>query len=266
MGKISLCAGAGGFWVTDSARKPIAPRVEGGLVFFFSFVLFHASNVVVCCCVYGGREGVKKVSVKEREHKRTSGGFQGEDGRKMRGKKWSWMQPRCRISQGSVVERVCMCMYTLCVCVRLFVCILWQENLSPPSLLWWMQGELVRGERAGGKASHPLCSFILLHLFNNLLFSRHSQDLNDPYAAESTGSHPIAKVYFTEEKVCSPYEVCVCILSQRIPPQCPLARYLCLVNPLRAPSHGIFILLSVVSLLSLRTHTHTLTNAHTHAQ
>lgn len=54
--------------------------------------------------------------------------------------------------------------------------------------------------------------------------------------------------------------MCVCMSAQRIA-QCPLARYLCLVNPLRAPSHGIFILLSVVSLLSL--HTHTLTNAHT---
>lgn len=85
-----------------------------------------------------------------------------------------------------------------------------------------------------------------------------------PKLLRAQAHRPIAKVCFTEEKVCSPFMrfVCVCMSAQRIA-RCPLARYLCLVNPLRAPSHGIFILLSVVSLLSLHTHAHTLTNAHT---
>lgn len=58
--------------------------------------------------------------------------------------------------------------------------------------------------------------------------------------------------------------VCVCVYVRR-PRESPsalFARYLCLVTPLRAPSHGIFILLSVVSHCSLYTHIHS-QNAHT---
>lgn len=62
-------------------------------------------------------------------------------------------------------------------------------------------------------------------------------------------------------------EVCarVYVALEKSPSALFFARYLCLVNPLRAPSHRVVILLSVVSLLSLHTHTNTqtLTNAHT---
>lgn len=54
-----------------------------------------------------------------------------------------------------VSARVHVCIHCVSVCV----CKLRQENLSTVSSL------TVRGEKAGGKASHPLCSFILLHLF-----------------------------------------------------------------------------------------------------
>lgn len=47
-------------------KNPMAPLAEGVLV-VFNFVLLHASIVVVCHCVAGDREGVSKVSMKERD-------------------------------------------------------------------------------------------------------------------------------------------------------------------------------------------------------
>lgn len=65
-------------------------------------------------------------------------------------------------------------------------------------------------------------------------------------------------------------EVCarVYVALEKSPSALFFARYLCLVNPLRAPSHRVFILLSVVSLLSLHTHTHTNTHkcTYTHSK
>lgn len=70
---------------------------------------------------------------------------------------------------------------------------------------------------------------------------------------------------YQRKRVCSPLRfVCVCVWLPRESPSALLLANLCLVNPSRG-SLTRDVLLSVVSLLSLHTHSHihTLTNAHT---
>lgn len=116
---------------------------------------------------------------------------------------------------------------------------------------------ITKGEE-GGEASHPLCPF-RHQLLTNLLSSRHSQDLNDPQAAESIGTHPAP-----EEKSLLTFMrfVCVCLPTES-PSALSLAN-LCLVNPPRGPSLGKFCFLW--SHCSLYTHTHTHKCTYTHSK
>lgn len=140
----------------------------------------------------------------------------------------------------------------VCTCECVFLYIMTGEDLVSVLIIW------------GGGTSHPL--FIrTASLLTNLLSSRHSQDLNNPYAADSTGTRPKPKVCFTEgeKKVCSPFwGLCVCVCPPRELPSALLLANLCLVNPSRAPSHRDSHS-AFCGLTALFTHPHTNTNEHT---
>lgn len=222
-------------------KKPMAALVKG-----FVLILVHASIVVACHCVDGDREGVRKVSIKEREWVEA-----------VQEKMMTKDEARCSslswITRGSVGECTCTCVYTLCECVCLYI-------MTGEPLCCLCSATQRRGRRPS--FSHTVFIHTTSSLLTKLLSSRHSQDLNDPLSCWEHRHTAHSKCVLQRKKSAHPlWGLCVCMSPQRIA-QCPLARYLCLVNPLRAPSHGIFILLSVVSLLSLHTYTHKCTYTH----
>lgn len=152
---------------------------------------------------------------------------------------------------------VYMCVYIVWVCVCLYI--------TTGESLHRLCSDGQRRERRQG-FSPTVFIHTTSSLLTNLLSSRHSQDLNDPYAAESTGTRPIAKVCCTEEKVCSPFMrfVCVYVAPEKSPSALLLA-ISALLTHWGLPHTG-FSFCFLWSHCSLYTHIHIHSQMHIHAQ